>query len=598
MHCTKFPVQLYRIHSKWRWFDCNICAPHDLMSFDEWTVCGLDHLRWLCWSLVIAFTSAHWNFSLKTSKQTHMLCVNVKVLSSECRCDSRARDIMANVCIRTVQIANVWLEIRANTCGEADLCIAKHCFSISLWRVSSREKKKVKRWAHEIELSNFILADHQIGKWRVNRAFGGFIRQQQCLSISRDFPHIGSNPGEIRWIRVSNKTTCILVIISVRVCVLEKKTTQVVCTTGERTLIYPRRVHAIDLYAILTLAFPFFSLSFILPAPCLFYCARANVWECWKTEREGARERANERKMVEWKQVSRFKSFSMCLLQFPRMIDNYIGIIPTFRAAIYSIRGLNWANCALANVIVMLKMCTASRQIGLYIIWLRLIGFDSMQYAQKCSTGGIHLSRGRSTPHWDARESRSEWVIVREWATDSELRRNIHQIYVLRVANETGIGATCYSRCCRCCCFIQHTETCVYCTVKHNEILNQCRLFYLLLFSGRVIVVYSVEVVRARAIPYSHTSSSRSCLLSARSLSRSRSSFAVKPSRNCIASVFFVFVWAIKWVSVRERSRFDGLKSVEEFTMCIWMWIDNIGAISNRTNKNKQQYTANRPFSS
>ena len=56
-------------------------------------------------------------------------------------------------------------------------------------------------------------------------------------------------------------------------CVL-KKTIQVECTTGERTLIYPKRVHAIDLYEILTLTFPFFSLSFFLRSLCLFYCAR------------------------------------------------------------------------------------------------------------------------------------------------------------------------------------------------------------------------------------------------------------------------------------------------------------------------------------
>ena len=53
---------------------------------------------------------------------------------------------------------------------------------------------------------------------------------------------------------------------------------------------------------------------------------------------------------------------------------------------------------------------------GLYIIWLRLIGFDSMQYAQKCSMfNWRHTFIARaSTPHWDARENRSEWVIVRE----------------------------------------------------------------------------------------------------------------------------------------------------------------------------------------
>lgn len=249
--------------------------------------------------------------------------------------------------------------------------------------------------------------------------------------------------------------------------------------------------------------------------------------------------------------ISRFKSFSMCLLQFPRMIDNYIGIIPTFRAAIYSIRWMG--KCALANVIVMLKMCThthGTRSLAL-VRWAihNLAAFDwvwLVQHVQcllaantRLAWACAHLGARARASYIDAREnSKSEWE-KSDWL---ELKRNIHQIYVLRVANETGIGATCTGWWCAgnaTHSSSAHSRDICLLHGEHNEILNQCRLFYLLLFSGLVIVVYSA---RRHEHDRSHY-------------------FPICRQTKAIASRRLFR--ALCELNERERSRFDGLKISE-----------------------------------
>lgn len=130
---------------------------------------------------------------------------------------------------------------------------------------------------------------------------------------------------------------------------------------------------------------------------------------------------------------------------------------------------------------------------------------------------------------------------------ERELKRNIHQIYVLRVANETGIGATCAAAAATDDADAQSPPTnerhVSIAWQEHNEILNQCRLFYLLPFSG---ACYCCMFIVQCSIAYE---------------------FFLFPADK--HSIRFSLEWFFFRVSLvvctAVCSRFDGFKSLKEF---------------------------------
>lgn len=166
----------------------------------------------------------------------------------------------------------------------------------------------------------------------------------------------------------------------------------------------------------------------------------------------------------------------------------------------------------------------------------------------------------------------------------SKLKRNIHQIYALRVAANECVGTY---WCCKIVAWntikpasiAQYTtihtmysiETCVYCMANTTaKLLNQCRLFYLLQFSGLVIVICarSCIYILLRCVAYARTFTlvwkiytAHSCfsdnriggfqfccfVFFCRCYRRGRS------RRFCCCSFSLNF-----WKQWRKRSRFDG----------------------------------------
>lgn len=101
-------------------------------------------------------------------------------------------------------------------------------------------------------------------------------------------------------------------------------------------------------------------------------------------------------------------------------------------------------------------------------------------------TSAKTLHQHKKSQHWYASEQ-EKW---------SKLKRNIHQIYALRVAANVCVERLMLQSCCtkhtikrQHSHFAYSTQTCVDCMANNSQALNQCRLFYLLQFSGLVIVI-------------------------------------------------------------------------------------------------------------
>lgn len=243
------------------------------------------------------------------------------------------------------------------------------------------------------------------------------------------------------------------------------------------------------------------------------------------------------------------------------------------------------------NVIVMLKMCTAWWAIH------NLTAFDWLWLNAVCSkmfNWRRHTFIARaSAPHWDAWESRCEWVIVRESERASE-RLRAQEKY------PSNLCVTCSKWNWNWCnvplllllllLLLLHTAHRDMCLL-HGETQRDFKSMPIILFASifrpcHCCVFCGSLCVRVK---YGlHASSSLPRFL-----------FAVKLSRNCIASVFLFSLSlcerSSEWVcaSAHVSMVWNQWKNSQCASECESTTL----ALSNETRKKNQQYTANRPFS-
>lgn len=145
------------------------------------------------------------------------------------------------------------------------------------------------------------------------------------------------------------------------------------------------------------------------------------------------------------------------------------------------------------------------------------------------------------------------------------LKRNIHQIYVLRVSKWKWNWCNVF-------CCTEHIETCVYCTAR---VQRDFKSMSIILFASIFRPCYC-------------------CVF------HSVFSHFAQPNHGIAPTLVFLFSGCV-YVSVRAPTSAHVLmvwKSVKEFTMCTRNQLHFIGFDQKKGEEEKQQYTANRPFGS